>query len=78
MIVHTGDMSIIDTIDEKMPMLVTLKRVADLCDCHRTTVRRQLGEAGIQPVALTHGPKGTIRYVWAEIEQWLTALPRVR
>jgi transposase len=56
--------------------LVSLKTLAKRLDAHRSTVRRWLGEAGIQPVVLGKGPKGAIRYRWAEVHAWVDALER--
>lgn len=58
--------------------LICVKRLAALMDCHRTSVRRWLDEAGIQPVALGTGRRGAIRYRCSDIEAWLKSLPEVK
>ncbi len=50
---------------------VSLKAIADLLDTTRSSVRRWLREAGIQPISLGRGVKGAIRYRWTEVEAWL-------
>ena len=55
----------------QLPPYVSLKRLAAMLDSHRSSVRRWLDEAGIQPVAFGSGPKGAIRYRGAEITAWL-------
>ena len=57
--------------------LVSLKTLAGLVDTHRTTVRRWLDEAGIQPVAIGRGRAGAIRYRWRDVEQWIEDLEEV-
>lgn len=57
--------------------VVSLKRISELVDAHRSTVRRWLSEAGIRPIALGQGRNSTIRYRWRDIEQWLTSRPEV-
>jgi len=50
---------------------VSLKTVAELLDTTRTSARRWLKEAGIQPIAIGRGRKGAIRYRWADVAAWL-------
>ncbi len=52
-------------------LAVNLKTLANQLDTTRTSVRRWLNEAGIQPIALGHGPNGTIRYRWSDVKAWL-------
>jgi hypothetical protein len=56
------------------PILVNLKTLATQLDAHRSSIRRWLSEAGIQPVAVGSGPKGAIRYRWPDVEAWLKDL----
>jgi hypothetical protein len=56
------------------PILVNLKTLAKQLDAHRSSIRRWLSEAGIQPVAVGNGPKGAIRYRWPDVEAWLKDL----
>lgn len=50
---------------------VSLKTIAELLDTTRTSARRWLKEAGIQPIAIGCGHKGAIRYRWPEVVAWL-------
>jgi hypothetical protein len=50
---------------------VSLKAIADLLDTTRSSARRWLREAGVQPISLGRGAKGAIRYRWSEVEAWL-------
>ena len=52
-------------------LAVSLKTLANQFDTTRTSVRRWLSEAGIQPIALGRGPTGTIRYRWSDVKAWL-------
>ena len=65
--------------DEVKPIvqLVSLKTLAQELDAHRSSVRRWLHEAGIQPVALGRGRNGAIRYVRADVQRWMESLERV-
>jgi uncharacterized protein YggL (DUF469 family) len=63
---------------QAVPRMVCLKTLAKMLDSHRSSVRRWLSEAGIEPLALSTGPKGAIRYLWSEVEPWLEGLRRVR
>ena len=58
-------------------ILVSLKTLAGMLDCHRETVRRWLRRDGIRPVVLSDGPKGAIRYWWKDILPWLESLQEV-
>ena len=51
---------------------VSLKTLAGMVDAHRSTVRRWLAEAGIQPVSMSRGRNGAIRYRWQDIQAWLS------
>jgi len=50
---------------------VSLRTLADMLDAGRSSVRRWLKAAGIQPIAMNDGPKGALRYRWTDIEAWL-------
>jgi len=52
-------------------LTVSLKTLASLLDAHRSSVRRWLDEAGVQPIVLGRGRNGAIRYRWRDIEEWL-------
>jgi hypothetical protein len=57
---------------QKQPRLtVSLKTLAGLLDAHRSSVRRWLDAAGVQPIVLGRGRNGAIRYRWRDIEDWL-------
>jgi len=62
---------------EALPKYVCLKRVAALVDAHRSSVRRWLTEAGVQPVAFGSGKKGAIRYRGNDVQAWLDGLKEV-
>lgn len=51
--------------------LVSLKTVAQMVDAHRSTVRRWLEEDGVEPVSMSHGRNGAIRYRMMDIEAWI-------
>lgn len=53
--------------------LVSLRTIAATTDAHRSTVRRWLREAGIQPVTMGGGAKSAIRYRRKEVEEWLAS-----
>ena len=55
---------------------ISLNSVADLLDASRSSVRRWLAEAGIQPIAVGSGRKGAIRYRWLEVREWVESLKR--
>ena len=59
-------------------LAVSLKTLACLLDAHRSSVRRWLREAGIDPIAIGRGPKGAIRYRWCDVEAWLDSLETIR
>ena len=56
---------------------VSLKTVAELLDTTRTSARRWLKEAGIQPIAIGRGRKGAIRYRWPDVAAWLQSRQHV-
>jgi len=60
------------------PLAVSLKTLAQMMDASRSSVRRWLAEAGIQPIAVGRGPKGAIRYRWSEVEAWLESRENVK
>lgn len=53
------------------PLAVSLRSLARLLDAGRSSVRRWLKQAGIQPISMTDGPKGRIRYRWRDMQAWL-------
>ena len=53
------------------PLTVSLKTLSHMLDAGRSSVRRWLKEAGIQPITMNDGPKSAIRYRWRDIEYWL-------
>jgi len=55
---------------------ISLKSVAELLDTSRSSARRWLGEAGVQPVAVGRGRKGAIRYRWPEVRKWVESLKK--
>ncbi len=55
------------------PLTVSLKTLALRLDAHRSSVRRWLREAGIQPIAISDHKNGAIRYRWADVEAWLAS-----
>ena len=59
------------------PLMVSLKTLAAKVDARRSTVRRWLDEAGVQPIAVGNGRRGAIRYRWTEVEMWLKSLQKV-
>jgi len=46
-------------------------------DTTRTSARRWLKEAGIQPIAIGRGRTGAIRYRWPDIVAWLESRQHV-
>ena len=44
-----------------------------MLDAGRSSVRRWLKDAGIQPIAMGDGPKSAIRYRWQDVEAWLAS-----
>jgi hypothetical protein len=52
-------------------LTVSIKKLSELLDAHRSSVRRWLREAGVRPIALGRGRNGAIRYRWCDIENWL-------
>ncbi len=59
-------------------LTVSLKTLAVMLDAHRTSVRRWLNEAGVNPVVLGRGRNGALRYRWRDVEDWLDALDEVQ
>ena len=59
------------------PLAVSLKTLAAALDADRESVRRWLRQAGIRPVALGRGRNGAIRYLWQEVEGWLSSQEHV-
>lgn len=57
--------------------LVSLKALAQMLDTTRTSARRWLQQAGVQPVAIGRGRNGAIRYRWRDVQVWLDALQPV-
>jgi len=55
------------------PLAVSLKTLAERLDAHRSSVRRWLREAGIQPIAISDQRNGAIRYRWPDVEAWLAS-----
>jgi hypothetical protein len=53
------------------PVTVSLRTLARMLDTGRTSVRRWLTQAGIQPIAMNDGPRCAIRYKWKDVEGWL-------
>ena len=58
-------------------LTVSLKTLSNMLDAHRSSVRRWLKEAGIQPIAIGHGRNGAIRYRWRDVNEWLESLKYV-
>ena len=58
-------------------LTVSLKTLAALLDADRSSVRRWLKEAHINPVVLGRGRNGAIRYRWSDVEAWLDSLETV-
>lgn len=75
-VIEAGDAKV--ALDAAVPRMVSLKTLARRLDCHPTSVRRWLTEAGIQPRAFGSGPKGGIRYALNEVEEWLSNRALVR
>ena len=57
----------------QVPLAISLKTLAVRLDAHRSSVRRWLREAGIQPIAVSDQKNGAIRYRWSDVEAWLAA-----
>jgi hypothetical protein len=55
------------------PLAVSLRTLARRLDAHRSSVRRWLHEAGIQPLSFGTGRNGAIRYLWSDVETWLAS-----
>ena len=56
---------------QALRVTVSLRTLSEMLDAGRSSVRRWLKAAGIQPIAMSDGPKGALRYRWADIEAWL-------
>lgn len=54
-------------------LTVSLKTLSQMLDAGRSSVRRWLKDAGIQPIAMGDGPKSAIRYRWQDVEAWLAS-----
>ncbi len=52
-------------------LTVSLKTLSRMLDASRSSVRRWLRQAAIQPIVMSDGPKGALRYRWKEVEAWL-------
>ena len=59
--------------DQPVPLAISLKTLAIRLDAHRSSVRRWLREAGIQPIAVSDQKNGAIRYRWVDVETWLAS-----
>ena len=59
--------------DQVAPLAISLKTLATRLDAHRSSVRRWLREAGIQPIAVSDQKNGAIRYRWSDVEAWLAS-----
>ena len=60
------------------PLAISLKSLAWRLDASRTSVRRWLADEGIRPIAIGRGMKGSIRYRWRDIQDWLESREYVR
>ena len=60
--------------ESDQPLAVSLATLARQLDAHRSSVRRWLREAGINPIAMGNGQKGAIRYRWSDVKTWLATL----
>ena len=56
---------------------ITLKRLASRLDADRSSIRRWLDEAGVNPIAMGNGPRSAIRFKVSDIETWLNSRPKV-
>jgi len=68
-LMHQGD----SKQSQSERLAVSLNTLSRLLDAHRSSVRRWLKEAGIQPIVLGEGRNGAIRYRWHDIQRWLKA-----
>ena len=66
-----------DSVTPRARLTISLKTLSILLDAHRSSVRRWLSEAGINPIAIGRGRKGAIRYRWRDVERWLESLKTV-
>ena len=49
---------------------ISLKSLATMWDCDRTTVRRNLETAGVKAFFLGHGKHGIVRYLVRDVEEY--------
>jgi hypothetical protein len=49
---------------------VSLKSLAEMWECDRTTVRRNLETAGVKAFFLGHGKHGIVRYLARDVEEY--------
>ena len=61
----------------RSPVTVSIKTLARMLDTGRSSVRRWLKQAGIQPIAMSDGPRSAIRYRWRDVEAWLASREEV-
>jgi hypothetical protein len=59
------------------PLTVSLRTLARMLDAGRSSVRRWLKQAGVQPIAMSDGPKSAIRYRWQDVKAWLESREHV-
>jgi len=59
------------------PLIVSLKTLARMLDTGRSSARRWLRQAGVQPIAMNDGPKSAIRYRWPEVKAWIESRQHV-
>ena len=62
---------------ERFRLTVSLKTLADMLDTGRSSVRRWLRDAGVQPIAMSDGPRSAIRYRWGDVQDWLASRDEV-
>jgi len=62
---------------ERFRLTVSLHTLADMLDTGRSSVRRWLRDAGVQPIAMSDGPRSAIRYRWRDVEAWLASCEEV-
>ena len=56
---------------QRLDRLVSLKQLAELWSCDRSTVRRRLEAVGIKPIVFNDSRTGLKRYRLSEIESYL-------
>ncbi|MBI9018552.1 MAG: helix-turn-helix domain-containing protein [Phycisphaerae bacterium] len=64
-------------IPKNKKLTISLKSLAEMLDCHRSSIRRWLKDAGIKPIVMGKGKKAAIRYRWKEIQAWLDSRQKV-